>query len=140
MITSNQADTKKDPITDDRIDSSSNESSTPTIETKSAKRRLKKLRTAKCKRTKVKVDRAPGEKSKLKFEAVMDSGAEISLINQKLAKRLELEPSNVPSCEAVTIENNPLKNYEIYFVQFEVQNENDVSRFFNDSFLGTDLD
>ena len=139
-MTSNQAGTKEDPISDDRIDSSSDESTTTIIETKSAKRRRRKLRMARCKKTTVKVDKGPGEKGKLEFEAVMDPGAEVSLISKALAKQLGLEPSNVPSCEAVAIGNHPIKNYGVYFVQFEVQDENGVSRFFNDSFLGTDLE
>ena len=39
----------------------------------------------------------------------------------------------------VIINNYFFKNYEIYFVQFEIQNENDVNRFFNDNFLETDF-
>ena len=140
MIISNQADTKKNSITDDRIDSSSNEFNTLIIEIKNAKRRFRKLRTIKCKKTKIKINKAFDEKNKLKFEVVMNSRAEISLIDQKLAKRLELKSFNVSSCETVIIKNNSLKNYEVYFVQFEIQNENDVNRFFNDSFLDTNLD
>ena len=140
MIIFNQVDTKKNSITNDRIDLNSNEFNTLIIEIKSAKRRFRKLRMIKCKKTKIKVDRTFDEKNKLKFEVVMNSKTKINLINQKLVKRLELKSFNVSSCETVIIENNSFKNYEIYFVQFEVQNENDVSRFFNDSFLETNLD
>ena len=135
----NQADTKKDSISDEHIDSDHDEFSATDIETKSAKRRRRKLRMAKCKKTMIKMNKGFGEKDKLEFEVVMNSEAEISLISHTLAKQLELKLFNVPNCEAVTIENHPFKSYEIYFVQFEVQDENDVSRFFNDSFLGTDL-
>ncbi|KAG6986622.1 structure-specific endonuclease subunit SLX1 [Physcia stellaris] len=131
--------TMEDPILSDETDSSLDESSTTDTETKSAKRRRRKLRMAKCKKTMVKVNKRPGEKDKLKFEAVMDPGTEISLISNTLAKQLGLEPSNVPNCEAMTIDNHPLKTYDVYFVQFEVQDENDVNRFFNDSFIETDL-
>ena len=140
MIIFNQTDTKKNSITNDRIDLNSNEFNTFIIEIKNAKRRHRKFRMIKCKKTKIKMNKTFDEKNKLKFEIVMNSKAKINLINQKFAKRLELESFNVSSCETVIIKNNSLKNYEIYFVQFEVQNENDVNRFFNDSFLETNLD
>ena len=140
MIIFNQINTKKNSITNDRIDSNSNEFNTFIIEIKNAKRRFRKFRTIKCKKTKIKIDRTFDEKNKLKFEIVMNSKTEINLIDQKFAKRLELKSFNVSSCETMIIENNSFKNYEIYFVQFEVQNENDVNRFFNDSFLDTNLD
>ena len=118
----------------------SNEFNTFIIEIKNAKRRHRKFRMIKCKKTKIKINKTFDEKSKLKFEIVMNSKTEINLINHKFAKRLELKSFNVSSCETVIIKNHSFKNYEIYFVQFEIQNENDVSRFFNDNFLKTDLD
>ena len=136
----NQVDTKKNSISDDRIDSNSNEFTTIIIEIKSVKRRRRKLRMTRCKRTTIKIDKRFDEKNKLKFEVVMNSKAEISLISKTFAKQLELESFNVSSCEAVIIENHSIKNYEVYFVQFEIQDENDVSRFFNDSFLETNLE
>ena len=69
----------------------------------------------------------------------MNSEAKISLISNVLVKQLELKSFNVSSCETMTIDNHSIKNYDVYFVQFEVQNENDVNRFFNDNFLKTNL-
>ena len=136
----NQIDTKKNSILNDRIDSNSNEFITIIIEIKSVKRRRKKLRMTKCKRTTIKIDKKFEKKSKLKFEIVMNSKTKINLISKTLVKQLELESFNVSSCEAVIIENHLIKNYEVYFVQFEIQDENDVNRFFNDNFLETNLE
>ena len=136
----NQIDTKKNSISNDRIDSNSNEFITIIIEIKSVKRRRRKLRMTKCKRTTIKINKKFEEKNKLKFEVVMNLKAKINLINKVFAKQLELESFNVSSCKAMIIENHFIKNYEIYFVQFEIQNENDVNRFFNDNFLKTNLE
>ena len=136
----NQADTRENSILSDETDSSLDESFTIDIEIKSVKRRRRKLRMTKCKRTTIKIDRESNEKDKLEFEAVMNSEAEINLINNVFAKQLKLESFNVSSCEAVTIDNHSFKIYDVYFVQFEVQDENDVNRFFNDSFLETNFE
>ena len=135
----NQTDTKKNSISNEQSDFSQNEFFTIDIEIKNAKRRRKKLRMTKCKKITIKINKKLDEKSKLKFETVMNSRAKINLINNTLVKQLELISFNVPSCETIVIKNHPLKNYEVYFVQFEIQNENDVNRFFNDNFLETDL-
>ena len=136
----NQIDTKKNSISNDRIHSNSNEFITIIIEIKSVKRRRRKFRMTKCKRTTIKINKKFEEKNKLKFEVVMNSKAKINLINKTFAKQFELKSFNVSSCEAVIIKNHFIKNYEIYFVQFEIQDENDVNRFFNDSFLETNLE
>ena len=136
----NQIDTKKNSISNDRIDLSSNEFTTIIIEIKNVKRRRRKLRMTKCKRTTIKINKKFDKKSKLKFEIVMNSKTKINLINKILVKQFELESFNVSNCEAMIIENHFIKNYEIYFVQFEIQDENDVNRFFNDSFLKTNLE
>ena len=136
----NQTDTKRNSISNDRIDSNSNEFITIIIEIKSVKRRRRKLRMTKCKRTTIKINKKFEKKSKLKFEVVMNSETKINLINKTLAKQFELKSFNVSNYEAVIIENHSIKNYEVYFVQFEIQDENDVNRFFNDSFLETNLE
>ena len=135
----NQIDTTKNFILNDEIDFSFDESFTIDIEIKSVKRRRKKFRMTKCKKTMIKINKKSDEKSKLEFETIMNSEAEISLINNIFVKQFELKSFNVFSCETVTIDNHFLKIYDVYFVQFEVQNENDVNRFFNDSFLETNL-
>ena len=138
-MTFNQIDTKKDSISNEQNDFNQNEFFTIDIEIKSVKRRRRKFRMTKCKKITIKIDKKFDEKNKLKFEIVMNSRTKINLINNTFAKQLELISFNVSSCEAIVIKNHSLKNYEIYFVQFEIQNENDVSRFFNDSFLETNL-
>ena len=135
----NQTDTMKNSILSDEIDFNFDESFTIDIEIKSVKRRRRKFRMTKCKKTMIKINKKSDEKSKLEFETIMNSKAEISLINNIFVKQLELESFNVFSCEAMTIDNHFFKIYDVYFVQFEMQNENDVSRFFNDSFIETNL-
>ena len=112
--------------------SSGDESSSTTSSTKSAKRRQRKLRMAKCSKHTVKVNGT-------ETLAVVDSGAEVSLISNALAKKLKLVPSNVPTCEAMAVGNLRIKSYGVYFVRLEVPDENGTSRFFNESFLGVDL-
>ena len=87
----------------------------------------------------IKINKRSNEKSKLEFETIMNSKTEINLINNVLVKQFELKLFNVFNCETMTIDNHSIKSYDVYFVQFEMQNENDVSRFFNDSFLETNL-
>ena len=135
----NQVDTKKNSISNDEVDSNLDESSTIDIEIKSVKRCRKKLRMTKCKKTIIKINKRSNEKNKLEFETVMNSEAKINLISNVLAKQFELESFNVSNCETMTIDNYSIKSYDVYFVQFEMQNENDVNRFFNDSFLKTNL-
>ena len=135
----NQADTKKNSISDEHIDSDHDEFFAIDIEIKSVKRRRRKFRMIKCKKTMIKMNKKLDEKSKLKFEIVMNSETEINLINHIFVKQFELKFFNVSNCEIVIIKNHSFKNYEIYFVQFEIQNENDVNRFFNDNFLKIDL-
>ena len=135
----NQADTVKNSILNDEIDFNFDESFTIDIEIKNVKRRRKKLRMTKCKKTMIKINKKSNEKNKLKFETIMNSKTKINLINNIFAKQFELESFNVSSCEAVIIDNHFFKIYDVYFVQFEMQNENDVNRFFNDSFIETNL-
>ena len=70
---------------------------------------------------------------------IMNSKAKINLINNIFAKQFELKLFNVFNCETMIIDNHFFKIYDVYFVQFEMQNENDVNRFFNDSFIKTNL-
>ena len=135
----NQTDTTKNSILSDEIDSSFDESFTIDIEIKNVKRRRKKLRMTKCKKTIIKINKKSNEKSKLEFETIMNSETKINLINNTFVKQFELKSFSVSSCETMTIDNHFFKIYDVYFVQFEVQNENDVNRFFNDSFLKTNL-
>ena len=128
----NQADTKENSISDNEVDSNFNEFSTTFIELKSVKRRRRKLRITECKRTIVKIDAQ-------EIEIMLNSEAKINLINNILVKQLKLVLFHVSNCQAIDVNNHFLKIYDVYFVQFEVKNENDVSRFFNDSFLETDL-
>ena len=46
---------------------------------------------------------------------------------------------HVFNCQAMNVKNHSLKIYDVYFIQFEIKNENDVSRFFNNNFLKTNL-
>ena len=135
----NQTDTKKNSISNEHINFDHDEFFAIDIEIKSVKRRRRKFRMTKCKKTMIKMNKKLDEKSKLKFEIVMNFETKINLINHTFAKQFELKFFNVSSCEIVTIENHSFKNYEIYFVQFEIQDENDVNRFFNDNFLEIDL-
>ena len=135
----NQADTTKNSILSDEIDFNFDESFTIDIEIKNVKRRRKKFRMIKCKKTMIKINKKSNEKNKLKFETIMNSKTKINLINNIFVKQFELESFNVSSCETMIIDNHFLKIYDVYFVQFEMQNENDVNRFFNDNFLKTNL-
>ena len=135
----NQVDTKKNSISNEHIDFDHDEFSAIDIEIKNVKRRRRKLRMTKCKKTMIKMNKKFDEKNKLKFEIVMNFETKINLINHIFVKQFELKFFNVSNCEIVTIKNHSFKNYEIYFVQFEIQNENDVNRFFNDNFLKIDL-
>ena len=119
----------EDPLTSS---SSGDESSSTSSSDTTSKRRRKKLRTAKCDKIKVKANGS-------EVLAVMDPGAEVSLISNALAKKLKLVLSDVPPCEAMALGSNQLKTYGVYFVRLEVPDENGVSRFFNESFLGVDL-
>ena len=129
LTTSDQADIVEDSLTSS---SSGDESSSTISSTKSAKRRQRKLRMAKCSKHKVKINDT-------ETFAVIDPGAEISLISNVLAKKLKLVPSNVSSCEVMTVNNLRIKSYDVYFVRLEVPDENGTSRFFNESFLEVDL-
>ena len=135
----NQIDTTKNFILNDEIDFNFDESFTIDIEIKNVKRCRRKFRMTKCKKTMIKINKKSNEKSKLKFETIMNSEAKISLISNILVKQFELESFNVSSCEAMIIDNHFFKIYDVYFVQFEMQNENDVNRFFNDNFIKTNL-
>ena len=78
-------------------------------------------------------------KKKRKFETIINSKAKINLISNALAKQFKLISIDVlNNCNASAIESKrSLKNYEIYFVTFEIQNENEINRFFNDNFIKT---
>ena len=135
----NQTDTMKNFILSDETDSSLDESFTIDIEIKSVKRRRRKFRMIKCKKTMIKINKKSNEKNKLKFETIMNSKTKINLINNIFVKQFELESFNMSNCETMTIDNHFFKIYDVYFVQFEMQNENDVNRFFNDNFIKTNL-
>ena len=135
----NQVDTKKNSISNECIDFNHDDFFTIDIEIKNVKRRRRKFRMTKCKKTIIKINKEFDEKEKLKFEIVMNFETEINLINYIFVKQFELIFFNVSNCEIVIINNHFLENYEIYFVQFEIQDENDVNRFFNDNFLETNL-
>ena len=97
-----------------------------------SKRRRKKFRTIKCDKIKIKINDS-------EIFAIMNSKAEINLISNVFAKKFKLILFDVFFCEIMTLGNNQLKIYEIYFVRLEVPNENDVNRFFNENFLEVDL-
>ena len=78
-------------------------------------------------------------KEDVKIYAFLDSKAEISLISNILAKKFKLVSFDVSSCEIMIIKHNRIKFYDVYFVQIEISNANEVSRFFNESFLKVDL-
>ena len=96
------------------------------------KRRRKKFRTIKCDKIKIKINDN-------EILAVMNSKTKINLINNVFAKKFKLILFDVFFCEIMIFDSNQFKIYEIYFVRLKVSNENDVSRFFNESFLKVDL-
>ena len=112
--------------------SSENEFSSTISSIKSVRRRQRKLRMIKCSKHKIKIN-------DIEIFAVIDSKAEISLISNAFAKKLKLVSFNVSSCEVMIVNNLRIKFYDVYFVRLEISNENDISRFFNESFLEVDL-
>ena len=112
--------------------SSENEFSSTIFSTNSFKHNRKKLRMTKCKKHKIKINET-------KILTIIDSKAEISLISNGLAKKLKLVSFNVSICQIMIIDNNRIKFYDVYFVRLKVSNENDISRFFHESFLEIDL-
>ena len=86
----------------------------------------------KCKKHKIKINET-------KILTIIDSKTEINLISNVLAKKLKLISFNVFICEIMIIDNNRIKFYDVYFVRLEVSNENDINRFFHESFLEIDL-
>ena len=137
----NQIDTQKNLIlnheiytSNDEIDFNFEEFFTIDIKIKNVKRCHKKLRMIKCKKRMIKINKKSNEKNKLKFEIVMNSKAKINLINNVFVKQFRWLLFNVFNCKTMIIKNHSFKNYDIYFVQFEMQDENDVNRFFNDNF------
>ena len=126
---SNQVDIVKNFLTSNSSDDEFFSTSSSDI---ISKRRRKKLRTTKCDKIKIKINDS-------EILAVMNSKAEINLISNVLVKKLKLVLFDVSLCEIMTFDSNQLKIYEIYFVRLEVSNENDVNRFFNESFLKVDL-
>ena len=72
-------------------------------------------------------------------KTIFDTKTKINLINQVYAKKLNLRRFEILSCDAITIDRHRLKTYDVYFVQLEVSNVNDTSRFFEESFLVVNL-
>ena len=128
----NQIDTKENFISNNEVDSNFHEFSTISIEFKNVKRRRKKFRIIECKRTIIKINAQ-------EIEIMLNSKAKVNLINNILAKQLKLMLFHVFNCQTINVNNHLLKIYDVYFVQFEIKDENDVSRFFNDNFLETNL-
>ena len=111
---------------------SANEFSSTIFNTNSFKHNRKKLRMIKCKKHKIKINET-------KILTIIDSKAEINLISNAFAKKFKLISFNVFICEIMIIDNNRIKFYDVYFVRLEISNENDISRFFHESFLEVDL-
>ena len=129
-----QADTKKNSLTHS---SSDDEFFTTNFTDINIKQRSKKLAVTKC--NKIEITIKNSTKEDVKIYAFLDSEAEISLINNILVKKFKLISFDVFSCEIMIIEHNRIKFYDVYFVQIEISNANEVSRFFNESFLEVDL-
>ena len=96
------------------------------------RRRRKKFRTIKCDKIKIKINDN-------EIFAIMNSKAKINLINNVLVKKFKLILFDVSFCEIMILNNNQFKIYDVYFVRLKISNENDVNRFFNESFLKIDL-
>ena len=128
----NQIDTKKNSISNNEVDFNFNEFSTIFIEIKNVKHRRKKFRMIKCKRTIIKINAQ-------KIEIMLNSKTKINLINNIFVNLFKLMFFHVFNCQAMNVKNHSLKIYDVYFIQFEIKNENDVSRFFNNNFLKTNL-
>ena len=101
------------------------------------KQRSKKLAVTKC--NKIEISIKNSTKKNVEIYAFLDSEAEISLINNIFVKKFKLVSFDVSNCEIMIIEHNRIKFYDVYFVQIEISNANEINRFFNESFLEIDL-
>ena len=109
-----------------------NEFSSTIFSIKNVKRRQRKLHMIKCSKHKIKIN-------DIEIFAIIDSKAKVNLINNVLVKKLKLISFNISSCEIMIVSNLRIKFYDVYFVRLEISNENDINRFFNESFLEVDL-
>ncbi|KAG7001976.1 hypothetical protein G7Y79_00030g065090 [Physcia stellaris] len=102
------------------------------------RKKFRELVIRKCVKAKVNIQ---GEnKAWNESRAVLDTGAEVNLISHAYAKKLNLRRSEALGCDAITVGSHRLKTYGVYFVQLEVPDVKETSRFFEESFLAVDLD
>ena len=71
--------------------------------------------------------------------AILNTKTKINLINHVYAKKFNVRRFEIFNCDAITIDNHRLKIYDFYFLQLEILNINNTSRFFEKSFLVIDL-
>ena len=128
----NQIDIKRFFILNNEIDFNFDEFFTIFIEIKNVKRCRKKFRIIECKRTIIKINAQ-------KIEIMLNSKTKINLINNIFVKQFKLMIFHVFNCQTMKVNNHLLKIYNVYFVQFEIKNENDVNCLFNDNFLKINL-
>ena len=91
----------------------------------------------KCNKTDVKIKNTNDRE--VVIYAILNSEAKISLISNVFAKKLKLVSIDVSSYDVMILDRNRLKFYDVYFVRMKIENERDISRFFNESFLEIDL-
>ena len=71
----------------------------------------------------------------------VDTCAEVNLISHALAKKLKLSPStDVSPIDVQGISGKALKGTAVYFVRFSIPDSRGTNRYFEESFLGLDLD
>ena len=128
----NQIDIKRFFILNNEIDFNFDEFFTIFIEIKNVKRCRKKFRIIECKRTIIKINAQ-------KFDIILNSKAKINLINNIFVKQFKLMFFHVFNCQIINVNDNSLKIYDVYFIQFEIKNENEINRFFNNNFLKTNF-
>ena len=75
----------------------------------------------------------------IEIYTILNFETKINLINNIFIKNFKLISFNVFNCDAIILNNNKFKFYNVYFVQLKISNENDTNRFFNKNFLKIDL-
>ena len=137
-MTSAQVASKRESISDSDSDTaSSNMSKNHANKERRRRKKFRELVIRKCVKTKINIQEE--DQTWNESKAVLDTKAEINLISQAYAKKLNLRRSEVLNCDAITVDRHRLKTYDVYFVQLEVPNVNGTSRFFEESFLTVNL-
>ena len=129
MIIFDQTDIMKNTLTNNNNE---NEFSSTISNIKNFDERRRKLRMIKCNKHTIKIN-------DIEIFAIVDSKTKINLINNVFVKKFKLISFNVFTCEIMIVNNFRIKSYDVYFVRLKISNENDINRFFNESFLKVDL-